>query len=53
MTVMTLMIEDVGDGEVEVRVNGMPEDGSMAAEKMKEIIAWLESESFPDEYTRH
>lgn len=55
MTVMTLTLVDVGEGEIEVRVenDGMPEEGSMAARQMNQIIAWLEGESLPDEYTRH
>jgi hypothetical protein len=55
MTVMTLTLVDVGDGEVEVRVenDGKPDEGSLAARQMSLIIAWLEGDSLPDGYTVH
>lgn len=51
----TLTLRDVGEGEIEAEVkgDGMPEEGSLAAARMKGIIAWLEGESLPDEYTVH
>jgi hypothetical protein len=55
MTVMTLTLVDVGEGEIEVRVenDGTPEENSMAARQMHQIIAWLEGDSLPDNYTIH